>query len=156
MKSLSVFRLLGLLALLIGLAGIPLYGQGQQPASQDPAAQTQSPPDQQEPAAQSQSPSGQQQQPSARPEPSQQEPGAQSQESESPQSAESQPTQIFVGKVAKAKGGLMLKGDTGMSYKLDNVDQAKPFVGKSVKVTGTLDATTNTIHVTTIEPASSS
>lgn len=156
MKSLSVFRLLGLLALLIGLAGIPLYGQGQQPASQDPAAQSQSPPDQQEPAPQSQSPSDQQQ-PSARPESSQQEPGAQSQDSDSsPQSAQSRPTQIFVGKVAKSKDGLMLKGDTGMSYKLDNADQAKPFVGKSVKVTGTLDAASNTIHVTNIEPASSS
>jgi hypothetical protein len=39
MKSLSLPRLLGLLALLIGLAGIPLYGQ--QARSQDPAAQSQ-------------------------------------------------------------------------------------------------------------------
>lgn len=33
--------------------------------------------------------------------------------------------------------------------------QAKPFVGKNVKVTGTLDTATNTIHVATIEPPSS-
>jgi hypothetical protein len=119
MKSLSLLRLLGLLALLISLAGIPLYGQGQgqQPASQDPAAQ--------------------------------------SQDSMSQQSAQSQPSQIFVGKVAKSKGDLVLKDDAGTSYKLDNADQAKPFVGKNVKVTGTLDAATNTIHITTIEPPSS-
>lgn len=115
MKSNSLVRLLGLVTLLVSLAGISLYGQEQQPASQDPAAQ--------------------------------------SQPSMSQQS--SQTTQIFVGKIAKAKGNLVLKDDAGTSYKLDNTDQAKPFVGKSVKVTGTLDASTNTIHVTNIEAAAS-
>jgi len=114
MKSLSLFRLLGLLALLISLAGIPLYGQGQQKGSQDPAAQPQT--------------------------------------SMSQQSTQSQPSQIFVGKVAKSRAGdLLLKCDGGMSYKLDDVDQATPFVGKTVTVTGTLDAQTNTIHITSIE-----
>jgi uncharacterized protein DUF5818 len=118
MKSLSLLRLLGLLALLISLAGIPLYGQGQQEGSQDPAAQ---PPT-----------------------------------STSQQSAESQPSQIFVGKVAKSRAGdFLLKGDAGMSYKLDNTDQVEPFLGKSVAITGTLDVTTNTIHITKIEAPSS-
>ncbi len=118
MKSLGLVRLMGMLALLMSLAGLPLYGQaGQQAGSQDPAAQSQT--------------------------------------SMSQQSAQSQPTQIFVGKVAKSKGDLVLKDDAGTSYKLDNTDQAKPFVGKNVKVTGRLDAATNTIHVTTIEPPSS-
>jgi hypothetical protein len=119
MKSLTLLRLLGLLALLVSLAGIPLYGQqGQQPGSQDPSA------------AQSQPPMGQ-------------------------QSAQGQTAQIFVGKIAKSKGDLVLRDDAGTSYKLDNADQAKEFVGKSVKVTGTLDAATNTIHVTNIEAPSS-
>jgi hypothetical protein len=113
MKSLPLLSLLGILVLVIGLAGVPLYGQTQQPATPDPAAQ--------------------------------------SQPSSSPQSAQSQPSQIFVGKIAKSKGDLVFKDDAGTSYKLDNTDQAKPFVGKSVKVTGTLDAPTNTIHVTNIE-----
>ncbi len=86
----------------------------------------------------------------------QQDPAAQSQPSMSQQSAQSQPSQIFVGKVAKSKAGdLLLKGDAGMSYKLDSADQATPFVGKKVKVTGTLDAATNTIHITSIEPPAS-
>jgi hypothetical protein len=118
MKSLTLVRLLGLVALLVSLAGIPLYGQGQQPSSQDPAAQSDT--------------------------------------SMSQQSPQSQPTQIFVGKIAKSKSGVVLKDDAGTSYKLDNPDQAKPFAGKSVKVTGTLDESTKTIHIMNIEPASSS
>jgi hypothetical protein len=119
MKSLNLVKLLGLLALLISLAGNTLYGQEQQTGSQ-------------------------------------QDPSAQSQPSMNQQSAQSQPSQIFVGKVAKSKAGdLLLKGDAGMSYKLDSIDQATPFVGKKVKVTGTLDAATNTIHITTIEPPAS-
>jgi hypothetical protein len=117
MKSLSALSLLGFLVLLVGLAGVPLFGQGQQPASQDPAAQ--------------------------------------SQPSTSPQSAQNQASQIFVGKIAKSNGDLVFKDAAGTSYKLDNTVQAKPFVGKSVKVTGTLDAPTNTIHVTNIEGPSS-
>jgi len=117
MKSLTLVRLLGLITLLVSLTGIPLFGQGQQPSSQDPATQ--------------------------------------SEPSTSQQSAESQPTQIFVGKIAKSKGEVVLKDDAGTSYKLDNTDQAKPFVGKSVKITGTLDESKKTIHVMNIEPASS-
>lgn len=120
MKSNTLVKLLGLVTLLVSLAGIPVYGQEQEPASQDPAAQSQP---------------------------------SQSQPSMSQQS--SQTAQIFVGKIAKAKGDLVLKDDAGTSYKLDNSDQAKPFVGKNVKVTGTLDTSTNTIHVTNIEAASS-
>lgn len=120
MKSLDLFRLPGRLALLVSLAGIPLYGQQQQAGSQD------------------------------------QNPAAQSQPSTSEQSAQSQPSQIFVGKVTKSRAGdLLLQGDAGMSYKLDNADEARPFVGRNVTVTGTLDAATNTIHITKIEPPSS-
>lgn len=119
MKSLTLARLLGLLALLISLAGIPLYGQGQeQSGAQDPAA------------------------------------AQQSQPSMSQQSTQSHPAQIFVGKIAKSKGAVVLRDDAGTAYKLDNADLAKPFVGKNVKVIGTLDGSTNTIHVTNIDPAS--
>jgi hypothetical protein len=116
MKSVTLLRLVGVLTLLISLAGIPLYGQGQQPSSQDPAAQSQ---------------------------PSDQE------------SSQSQPTHIFVGKITKSKGELVLKDDADTVYKLDNTDQAKPWVGKTVKITGTLDDATKTIHVTNMEAPSS-
>src|ERR1700757_2722135 len=86
--------------------------------------------------------------------PATQDPSAQ-QPSMGQSSAQSQTTQIFVGKIAKSKGDLVLRDDAGTSYKLDNADRAKDFVGKSVKVTGTLDAGTNTIHVANIEGPSS-
>jgi uncharacterized protein DUF5818 len=123
MKSHTLLRLVGLLTLLICVAGIPLYGQEQ---SQQPTQQ-----------------------------PATQEPPVQSPDSMSQESNERQPTQMFVGKIAKSKGDLVLKGDTGTSYKLDNPDQAKQWVGKKVKVTGTLDTATNTIHVANIEARSS-
>ncbi len=125
MKTMNAVRLLGFLALLIGLASLPLFAQEQQQQSQDPAAQ-----------------------------PSQSQP-SQSQSSMSPQSASSQPSQLFVGKVVKSKNDAMLKADAGVSYKLDDTDKAMQFVGKTVKVTGTLDTATNTIHVTNIEAPTS-
>jgi glutaredoxin len=118
MKSLTLVRLLGLVTLLVTLAGIPLYGQGlQEPTSQDPAAQ--------------------------------------SQPSMKQQSTQNQVPQIFVGKIARSKGNLVLNDDAGALYKLDNTDQAKQFIGKTVTVTGTLDASTNTIHVANMEAPSS-
>jgi uncharacterized iron-regulated membrane protein len=148
MKSNTLLRLVGLLTLLICVAGIPLYGQqAQQPATQEPTAQ--------EPAAQqpaTQEPTAQE--PAAQ-QPATQEPTAQSPDSMSQESNQSQPTQMFMGKIAKSKGDLVLKGDAGTSYKLDNPDQAKQWVGKKVKVTGKLDTATNTIHVANIEAPSS-
>jgi hypothetical protein len=42
---------------------------------------------------------------------------------------------------------------TGKGAYLDDEEKAKPFEGKTVKVTGILMASTNMIHVTNIEPA---
>jgi uncharacterized iron-regulated membrane protein len=148
MKSHTLLRLVGLLTLLICVAGIPLYGQqAQQPTTQEPTAQQ---PATQEPTAQEPAT----QEPTAQ-EPATQEPAAQSPDSMSPESNQSQRTQMFMGKIAKSKGDLVLKGDAGTLYKLDNADQAKQWVGKKVKVTGTLDTATNTIHVANIEAPSS-
>lgn len=139
MKLHTLLRLVGLLTLLICVAGIPLYGQERQPATQEPQPSTQD----QQPAAQE-------------PQPSTQEPATQSPDSSmSQESNQSQPTQMFMGKIAKSKGDLVLKGGGGISYKLDNTDQAKQWVGKKVKVTGKLDTATNTIHVVNIEAPSS-
>ena len=143
MKSNTLLRLVGLLTLLVCVAGTPLYGQeqGRQPATQEPTAQqpaTQDPTAQEPPAQQSGSP----------------EP-AQSPDSMRQESNQRQPTQMFMGKIAKSKGDLVLKGDAGTWYKLDNADQAKQWIGKKVKVTGTLDTAINTIHVANIEAPSS-
>jgi Protein of unknown function (DUF5818) len=61
----------------------------------------------------------------------------------------------FVGTVVPGTSGYVLRaGD--LEYKLENQDQAKPYSGKSVKVTGSLDRKSNTIRVRKIEllPAS--
>lgn len=63
-----------------------------------------------------------------------------------------QPTQEFQGTVAKAGTKYVLEDKaSGATYQLDNQDKAKEFVDKDVKVTGTLDPSTNTIQVSAIE-----
>jgi lipopolysaccharide export system protein LptA len=70
---------------------------------------------------------------------------------------QSQQAQTFTGKIMKSKGSVVLKDDSSSTaYKLDSEDQAKQYIGKNVKVTGTLDPATNTIHVSNITPASAS
>ena len=62
-------------------------------------------------------------------------------------------TSSFAGTVVKASGKFVLKtSDT--NYQLDDQEKAKQFVGQQVKVSGSLDASTSTIHVADITPAS--
>lgn len=77
-------------------------------------------------------------------------------------SAQQQPAQqnnMFTGKVAQLQDGkfALITGKTPQGkltgHYLDDPTDAKKFVGKDVKVTGTLDATNNMIHVTKIELA---
>lgn len=80
----------------------------------------------------------------------------QSQAGQMPESA-SQQAQSFTGKIMKTSEGLVLQDQsTNTSYKLDNDKAAKKFSNKEVKVTGTLDSATNTIHVSNIELAGKS
>jgi hypothetical protein len=61
----------------------------------------------------------------------------------------------FVGTVVHRQNGYVLRaGD--LEYRLENQDQARPYSGKSVKVTGSLDRKNNTIRARKIEllPAS--
>lgn len=77
------------------------------------------------------------------------------------QPAQQQPAQnaTFTGKVAQLQNGkyALVTGKTpqgGLAgHYLDDPTDAKKFVGKDVKVTGSLDAAANMIHVTKIELA---
>lgn len=61
----------------------------------------------------------------------------------------------FTGTIAKRGEKFVLREDSGRSmYDLDDQTSAGKFAGKRVKVTGTLDAANNTIHVQTLEEAS--
>ncbi len=92
---------------------------------------------------------------------------AQAQQDEQQQPAQSQAAQAtdpsaqqvqaFTGKIVKTSNGLVLQDQaTNTAYKLDNQSQVRKFSGKNVRVSGTLDSTTNTIHVSNIELATKS
>ena len=69
---------------------------------------------------------------------------------------ETQPPEIktFTGRIAKYGPKLVLE-DSSMraSYQLDDQRKAEKYQGKNVRITGTLDAENNVIHVQTIEEA---
>ena len=58
----------------------------------------------------------------------------------------------FTGTVVKASGKYVLK-TSDMNYQLDDQKKAKQFVGQQVKVNGSLDSNTSTIHVSDISPS---
>ncbi|MGH9405987.1 MAG: hypothetical protein ACRD3D_09160 [Terriglobia bacterium] len=65
--------------------------------------------------------------------------------------------QIFTGTVVETAGAYILfDSATKTKYGLDNQHQAGQFKNKNVKVEGTLDAASNTIHVIAIRGASKS
>jgi hypothetical protein len=63
-----------------------------------------------------------------------------------------QKAKIFSGTIIK-NGDNFVLSDTAskLSYILDDAAKASPFEGKKVKVTGTVDVATNTIHVESIQ-----
>ena len=78
-------------------------------------------------------------------------------EAQMPASGESttEEAKVFSGRIVNEKGELVLQDPvTKVIYKFDEPAKAKQYVGKQVKVTGKLDAESNTIHVQGIEPIS--
>jgi lipopolysaccharide export system protein LptA len=70
---------------------------------------------------------------------------------------DAQQTQTFTGKLVRSKGSIVLKSESSnTAYSVDNGAQTKAYVGKNVKITGTLDPATNMIHVSNIEIVSGS
>lgn len=59
----------------------------------------------------------------------------------------------FTGTIVKSGDNYVLRDSSGTTYKLDDPDRAKPFEGKTVKVTGELDQQAMVIHVESIEGA---
>jgi hypothetical protein len=55
------------------------------------------------------------------------------------------------GTIVKSGSDFVLKDPSGTVYRLDTPEKAEPFEGKSVKVTGQLDADANLLHVESIE-----
>ena len=65
--------------------------------------------------------------------------------------APSQESNSFSGTVVKSGDKYVLQVGS-MTYQLDDQDKAKQFEGKQVKVNGSLDKATSTIHITDIQP----
>jgi hypothetical protein len=63
--------------------------------------------------------------------------------------------QTMTGKIAKADDGkFVLVDSAGKIFQLDDQSTAKKFAGKMVKVSGTVDTSSNSIHVTEIKAES--
>jgi uncharacterized protein YdeI (BOF family) len=61
----------------------------------------------------------------------------------------------YTGTVVKDGEQYVLRDSSGSVYKLDDSSRAQAFEGKTVKVTGKLDANAKMIHVDSIEPMAS-
>lgn len=77
-----------------------------------------------------------------------------------PQPGQAQPDQAqpqqsksstFTGTVVKSGSEFALRDSSGQIFKLDDPESAKPYEGKSVKITGQLDEQAKLIHVESIE-----
>jgi hypothetical protein len=130
MKKLITVMATMALAMALSAVGFAQQDQTAQPNSQQPTSGMQN---------------GQQTSPSTQP-------SSPSQDSSSSSMQNSQGT-AFTGTVVKAGGKYVLK-TSDMSYQLDDQDKAKQFVGQQVKVNGSLDSNTSTIHVSDIAPMS--
>jgi len=136
-------KLLGVMATMALAMALSAMGFGQQNQSTQPSAQP-------APDAQSSQDSQTPQQPTADQQGSQQ-PSAPDQDSSNSMPAAQ--TSSFTGTVVKAGGKYVLKTNE-MNYQLDDQKKAKQFVGQQVKVSGTLDSSTSTIHVSDISSTS--
>lgn len=76
-------------------------------------------------------------------------------QTQQPQEAQQQPDQAksatFTGTIVRQGERYALRDTSGQMFKLDDSERAKPFEGKSVKVTGQLDEEAMMIHVESIE-----
>ena len=61
----------------------------------------------------------------------------------------------YTGTVVKDGEQYVLRDSSGSVYKLDDTSRAQAFEGKTVKVTGKLDADAKMIHVDSIQPLAS-
>ena len=66
-------------------------------------------------------------------------------------SAQTQPAQTMTGTVVKEDGRYVLKTLNRKTYQIDEQDKAKEYEGKQVKIVGSLDVSTSTIRIQSIE-----
>jgi Protein of unknown function (DUF5818) len=122
--------------------GCLMQGQTSSPDAQAPSTQTQQPPMPQAPSEQPTQPPSQTP-PSQTPDASQTAPTP-----GQPTASDSTGSREFVGTVMKQGDKYVLQeASTGTTYDIDHQDEVSKFEGKKVRVHGTLDAASKTIHV---------
>ena len=82
-------------------------------------------------------------------------PPAQAQPDQPMANQDSSKTTFFTGTVMKNGEQYVLRDSSGSVYKLDDSSRAQSFEGKTVKITGRLDADSKTIHVDAIQELTS-
>jgi uncharacterized protein YdeI (BOF family) len=82
-------------------------------------------------------------------------PPAQQQPDQAVPNQDSAKATTFTGTIMKNGEQYVLRDSSGSVYKLDDSSRAQSFEGKTVKVTGRLDADSKMIHVDTIEAIAS-
>ena len=151
-KGLELLSFAATAAVLVAVISWGGVAQAQQTSpNTDQTPSQAAPPPQSQPDAQqppSQTPGNQTQPPDTQAPPSR--PGQAGQAGQTPDQTQSDTGngREFVGTVVK-QGNKYLFQDTasGQTYDIDHQDEVKKFEGKKVRVRGTLDASTNTIHV---------
>jgi hypothetical protein len=158
------FAFIAAFAVLFATISVSGFVQAQQtsPGAQQPSPQTQQPPETQAPPP-SQSPQqtgqaapgqstpdqasrGQSSPSQASPSPST--PGTQQTPGAATPTPDASGSKEFVGTVLKQGDKFVLQETaTGTTYDIDHQDEVKKFEGKKVRVKGTLDSSTKTIHV---------
>ena len=82
-------------------------------------------------------------------------PPADPKQESAPSAAAQQKARPFMGTIIRQKDSYVLRaGD--LEYRVDDPVKARRFAGKNVKIMGTFDKTSNTIHMQTIEASPSS
>lgn len=130
MKSTKLQIVLGLSSCALMLASIPSFGQGLNSIN-------------------SATPMPVIQEPQTPPSP------AQAQPDQAQPNTDASKSTTFTGTVVKDGEQYVLRDSSGGVYKLDDSSRAQAFEGKTVKVTGRLDADSKMIHVDTIEAMAS-
>ena len=87
------------------------------------------------------------QEPHQQPKPDQQTPNTQQPDTQQ----QANKSVVVTGTIVKNGSDFVLKDSSGTVYRLDTPEKAEPFDGKSVKVTGKLEASSNLLHVESIE-----